>query len=699
MILLIIFFAIAETVIYFILRKKTFELLKFTAKLLVVAVLIELTVFQYPSYRLVFGDYPYKILSVSDAECGNCQYSESAGGIELHGTDEINLVYRDINAKVGTVHINVKYPDDDKSQCFNFFADMTDKTGYYYRMKIIDSQFISGSENSCYSMVHLSGETGTARFRFSGLDEENSCVIESIELNKKIPFDVIYLRVLIIVLFCTFIYACIKFHSMCIIHVCEKRKFCNTALAVITSVAVCCIICMVLSKIPHGEFIDRFRLTEGDQLTQELVLAFENSQVNLLDMPDEKLLAMENPYDTGSRYYNDIPALWDRVLYNGKYYSYYGIAPLIIFLPYHLITGYFFPTDIAVMIFSCVGIVFLALFYDKLVKRLFEKIPVSVYISGLVILLASCGIWFSAGRPKFYECAISSGFLCVTAGAYFLIKSGKIKLLNTAVSSVLFGLAVMCRPTLALYVICVCVYHILSVKKVNKKVFYLISAFLPIIIIGAVQMWYNYARFGSVFDFGIQYSLTVNDFTHTEFHVHQMLIGVYNFILASPAFIPEYPFVTTPFSQLGINGYYFNDTGNTSGVLFSSLTAFSYIFSATALKKLPDFKSGVKSAVLVGLPCVVMPMIIVCASWESGYSVRYLADFSWQIVIGSLIILFFLYIKCRYYIIKRFACVTIGLTAVYTVLVNAVQVFNFTFPQADYPHFADGLRRFVEIFY
>lgn len=699
MILLIILFAIAETVLYLICRRKKSYVLEFSAKLLVIAVLLELTVFQYPSYRLVFGDYPQKTLYVSGAEYGNCQYSESAGGIELHGTDEINLVYRDINAKVGTVHVNVKYPDDNKNQCFNFFADMTDETGYYYRMKIIDSQFISGSEHSCYSMVHLSGETGTARFRFSGLDEENSCVIESIELNKKIPFDVIYSRVLIIVLFGTFIwYICTKTSAVCSA-VCVKRKFCNIALIAVTSVAVCCIICMVISKIPHGEFIDRFRLTEGDQLTQELVLAFENGQVNLLDMPDEKLLAMENPYDTGSRYYNDIPALWDRVLYNGKYYSYYGIAPLVIFLPYHLITGYFFPTDIAVMIFSCIGIVFLALFYDTLVKRWFEKIPAVMYISGLVILLASCGIWFSAGRPKFYECAVSSGFACVTAGAYFLIKSEKIKLLNTTVSSVLFGLAVMCRPTLALYVICVCAYHVISVKKVIKKVFYLTSAFLPIIIIGAVQMWYNYARFDSVFDFGIQYSLTVNDFTHTEFHVHQMLIGVYNFILASPAFIPEYPFVTTPFSQLGINGYYFNDTGNTSGVLFSSLTTFAYVFGIKSLKKLYDWKSEVKSALLVGLPCIVMPIIIVCASWESGYAVRYLADFSWQIVCGSLIVIFFNHIRSREYIVQKFYCIAMGLIAVYDVIVNAVQVFDFAFPQAEYPLFADGLRRFVEIFY
>lgn len=696
--ILIILLVLVETILYFVQKKYKSHTLKFSAKLILVVVLLELTVFQYPSYRLAFGDYPQQTLYMADAECGNCEYSETAGGIELHGTDEISLVYRDIGTKIGTVHVNVRYPDDDKSQCFNFYADMTDETGYYYRMKIIQSQFISGSEHSCYAMVNLSGETGTARFRFSGTKEENSCIIESIELNRKIPFDVIYSRVLIITLLGTFLYACAKSKKM-YAPMRENRKICAVALAVITSLAVCGAVAMVVVKIPSGEFVEHFMQTNGDQLNKELVLAFENGQVSLPDTPDEKLLAMENPYDTGSRYYNKVPALWDRALYNGKYYSYYGIAPLILFLPYHLITGYFFPTDIAVMIFSCVGLVFLALFYDKLVMRWFSEIPTAVYISGLVILISSCGIWFSTGRPLFYECAISSGFMCISTGAYILVKSDKVKLFNVFGSSVLFGLAVMCRPTLALYAVCACVYHAIYVKSTDKKVSYLISAFLPFAVLGAVQMWYNYARFNSVFDFGIQYSLTVNDFTHTEFHVHQMLIGVYNLLFAPPAFIPDYPFVKTPFSQLGINGFYFNDTGNSSGILFASLTVFAYVFSGKTVKSLPDWKSRIEKVLIIGLPCVIMPLIIVCATWESGYAVRYMADFSWQIVCGSLIIIYFNCIRSRKDIVKKITCIFMGFAVIYALTVNGVQSYNFAFSQEDYPQFADALRRFAEILY
>ena len=35
-----------------------------------------------------------------------------------------------------------------------------------------------------------------------------------------------------------------------------------------------------------------------------------------------------------------------------------------------------------------------------------------------------------------------------------------------------------------------------------------------------------------------------------------------------------------------------------------------------------------------------MPLAIIFSSWESGYAVRYNADFSWQMVIGALVIAF-----------------------------------------------------------
>lgn len=89
-----------------------------------------------------------------------------------------------------------------------------------------------------------------------------------------------------------------------------------------------------------------FTSHEGNQISKELVDAFEHHQVHLLEEPNDKLLSLENPYDSPKRNTEVTQEnfLWDHCLYNGKYYSYYGIGPVLaLFLPYHLITGYYFP--------------------------------------------------------------------------------------------------------------------------------------------------------------------------------------------------------------------------------------------------------------------------------------------------------------------------------------------------------------------
>ncbi|MBO5164075.1 MAG: hypothetical protein J6B75_06465 [Ruminococcus sp.] len=692
--------AAIEAVLYGFLRKNASRTLVFMGKLLLTAAILELTFFQFPSYRLISGDYEHIVLPVADAELDGAEYDPELGGVQVKGTSEISLTYRELGHKVGTAYIQARF-DGEKARQVNFFADMTEETGYYYRMKIIESKVIADSPQSQNAVVQLSGETSSARFRFSGVSENDVCVIESIELNRPVPFDVMPIRVILITVLGTFLYACI-FSCTMQAKYCENRYFCRVSATWVTILAVCCGIILVLQQIPRGGFADRFKLTEGDQITEELVLAFEHGQFDLLSEPSEELLAMENPYDTGSRYYDDVECLWDHAFYNGKYYSYYGIAPLLLFVPYHLITGYFFPADIATMLFASGGLLLLSMLYTAVVRKWFGGISTGAYISGLAIILAACGVWYSVGRPMFYELSISAGFLCCTAGAYFLVTSGifdkgQAKLPRILLSSLLLGLSVMCRPTLAVYAVCGCLFYLLSVKKQEKKWKYLACAFVPLMVLGAFQMYYNYARFGSIFEFGIKYSLTINDFTRTEFHLQNMLIGIYNFLLAPPAFIPDYPFVSTPFSFLGMNGYYFKDEGTISGVIFLALPIFGYFLSGRVMKRLTDRSLRIRAAV-IGLTCIVMPFVIVCSVWESGYSARYMADFSWQVIIGAYAVLFFLFTRSENMLKKRIFTAVMGICCVYTAVVVGIEAYAFSFPQLTCPRYADILDRLLAFY-
>lgn len=99
-------------------------------------------------------------------------------------------------------------------------------------------------------------------------------------------------------------------------------------------------------------------MTTGNQMTKELVDAFRAGQLHLPEEPTEGLLSLENPYDWSQRSALGGRILWDHLLYNGHYYSYYGIAPVfLLFLPYNLLTGFYFPSHFAVLLFGVAGIV------------------------------------------------------------------------------------------------------------------------------------------------------------------------------------------------------------------------------------------------------------------------------------------------------------------------------------------------------
>ena len=222
---------------------------------------------------------------------------------------------------------------------------------------------------------------------------------------------------------------------------------------------------------------------------------------------------------------------WDHVYYDGKYYSDHGIAPVLtFFLPYHKLTGHYFACDMAVWIFSCIGLVFLGLTYLAIAKRWFRDVPAGCVIGGFVILLTACGIWYSVGRTIFYEIAMSCGFMYLNAGAYFLIFFQYAYRWKNIFCShgTLFAVLRICRCCLFVrHLLCMqfvaAVFLLMSIKSssstIKGRILFILCAAVPICVLGGFQMWYNAARFGSPFDFGIKYSLTINDFVHSQFHL------------------------------------------------------------------------------------------------------------------------------------------------------------------------------------
>ncbi len=701
-----VFFALACLGEYFLVycqKRHTSAVVGFAAKCILAILILEPTVCNLPSYHLWFGNYTETQLNMENALLEGNGTRNADGSITISGEEEMVLTFENLKQEIGTIHPDVTFEKTGKEALLKI--DVADETqSKNYRYDIIKQKLVQKREKSQYTACEFSGEVDRLRVKITPISGK-TVTLHNVTVNQTIPMDISWIRVGLLLFLAVFVYAVMKSERLHKSYA-ENRKFCRNAAALITAVFCFLVIFSIDYELGDRTWKDQLHLESGNQMTQELVDAFEAGQVHLLAEPSDELNAMENPYDRNARDQEGGSVLWDHVYFNNHYYSYYGIAPVVlIYLPYHRLTGYYFPDTLGVMLFAIVGIIGLTMVYLTFLKKWFSKTPSGILLACLILLHIVSGIWFSVGRPDFYEAAISAGFACLTWGTFFLMRAnvlggGKISFWKTTLAALLLALAVLCRPTLAVYCICAVVFFLMAIPRVRagngivkngssakQTTLYLVGAAVPILCLAGVQMWYNYARFGSPMDFGIQYSLTINDFTRSQFHFRFVLMALYNYLFNTPVFTAAYPFIHSEFQDMEAGGFFYADvpaTGNTSGLLFLSLPIFAYLFSGVALKQLPQRRDKVRCAAYIGLPCVIMPLVIIASVWESGYAVRYMLDFSWQMTLGALAIIFFLYQKLEQELAKKFLKGLICFAMVWAVIVGGVQVVNQMFRYVEY---------------
>ncbi len=623
-------------------------------KIAAVCFLFEIIVFNFNSTHLFTHDYQPKQLSYTEAECSN--FNISTFQTENQGSGY--LEFKGLNIPVGTITVDAS---SNKKSTVKFNIDVKDDThSAKYYGSLATAEVIKDNERSKTIICNFFGNTRDLKFNFN-VDQDEKITINKITINSPVPLRFSVTRFLIL-FFAVFGMYLLKNNSAMQDTFKKSEKYVRICAYAITAVMV--IFALFLTN--AGRSNDKshslskdFHSESGNQMTKELVDTFKNKTVVIDEDPAEELAKLDNPYDWSQR--DNISYPWDHLYFDGKIYSYYGIAPIILlFLPYNLITGYYFPSSWAVWLFGVIGIIYLTKMYLLLCKKFFEDIKASLIVSGLLILQLTSGIYLCFNYANFYEIAQSAGFVFLPSGFYYMLRSnvignGDIKKRYLAISTALLSFGVLSRPTLALYCIAALFYiyagFITKLKNIKagkaqiKKTYaaYFAAAMLPFVCIGLVQMLYNYARFKSFFDFGIQYSLTINDFTQTEFHTQLTAIGFYNFLLLFPGASERFPFYNLPgVLQFMPQGYYFIATSPVVGLLWRALPLWSYCKAKKAYTVAED-KNKKLYTLLIFISCVVCPFIIIFSIWESGYASRYSVDCAWQMITGALIIAYILY--------------------------------------------------------
>ncbi len=706
----------------FVFLPKSHRTRRVAVVLLVLSFMGELLVANFHSFHLLGGGYEATELPLS-GDTVTVTGAETAGTAAIVSKEggSVTVEFTDIGQPVGTLYLQVDMPEG--TSYVDVKIDAKDDTqAASYRGGVADGRIIQGDARSAVIVLDLSGDVHALRVKLTP-SKGGSLTLTGVGVNEQVPLQFSALRLVLWVLGGMAVYALCTFPSMKKTYGEDRRPTRRVGYAMAAVFVLAAVVITYVSMYDQtGAYTTGFENTWGNQITKEIVDAFRAGQVHLLDEPSKELLAMENPYDWSARSQLGVSAKWDHLLFEGKYYSYYGIAPvLLLFLPYTALTGYYFPTAEAVLLFGAIGLVFLVLLFLEFAEIFGKRIPNSILISTLLVLLVSCGVWYNFVYDNFYEIAQASGFCFTAAGFYFLLRSriigeGKIKYRHIVLSTMCLSWAVLCRPTLALYCFVACIFlgfgYIkhrqatidtlgAETSKAARKVVltratvkYLFAALTCFVVIGGIQMWYNYARFGSVLDFGIQYSLTINDFTRSQYHTDFVMIGMYNFLVAFPQVQPTFPYVLSNFSKLSVNGYYYVANQNAVGILWRALPSLGYLGVVPAWKSMT--KKERLMALCLGLTtCVIAPLIIIFSIWESGYGVRYCCDFAWQIILGGAGLLFILYARVCEGQGKTILRHAFTVAAVLALIVNGAMIYDYLSKTG---HMTADYLRFARIF-
>ncbi|MBO5042679.1 MAG: hypothetical protein J6D87_06920 [Clostridia bacterium] len=704
----ICFFVLSAACLLLPLKQKTKN---FAVALLLISLACEVLVCNFHSFHLLGGDYePYAVPLQS--ETVTVAGGEEKTPLTTKKGGKLEIVLKDLKRPVGTLRLDLAFSDEQKDEK----GKVTVKTANYadvkisikdvtqsanYRSGVADAKVIRDDERSAYTVLDLTGDVSDMKVVVTA-PANATVTLQSMTLNERIPMQFSAVRLILFVLECMAVYALVT-------AACMKKTFGESPMTLYRTTAAVTAVMLIGALIvtwvsmydQTGGISTGFHNLTGNQITQEIVDAFRAGQVHLLAEPSEELLAMENPYDWSARSALGVSAKWDHLLFDGKYYSYYGIAPvLLLFLPYNLLTGYYFPTAEAVFLFGAVGILFLSLLFLEFAKIFCKKIPNSILVSTLVILQFSSGVWYNFVYDNFYEIAQASGFMFTCMGFFFLLRSrvigeGKILYRHLVLSTMCLSWAVLCRPTLALYCVVACIFIVFGYLKHREEikaatsvpsqqksalkratVKYLFASLTCFVVIGGIQVVYNYARFGNPLDFGIQYSLTINDFTRSQYHTDFVMIGLYNFLFAFPNIQPEFPYVMSNFSTLSTNGYYFVANRNAIGILWRALPSLGYLGAVPAWRSLSK-KEKIQALCLLIPTCVIAPLIIIFSIWESGYGVRYCCDFAWQIILGGAAVLYLLYVRVAEGQGKTILRHAFTVAMVLAVIVNGAMIYDY----------------------
>jgi hypothetical protein len=286
-----------------------------------------------------------------------------------------------------------------------------------------------------------------------------------------------------------------------------------------------------------------------------LAKAFKQHQLYLIEEPPPALLALEDPYNYIVRKEKGIESYpWDASLYNGKFYFYWGPAPslLLTLLPNETLDHI---RDVhLVLAFFCGLFVYSVLLSYSLWLKANKSLPPWLYGACILAVGMSAPTAQLLNSSRVYEVAISGCQFFFIGGLYWAFTAftdeslslPKILLAGLHWAFAL-GTRITIQPVILLATGMMLIYAVKQVKPLSLKTHLPIVLYLctPLAIAAIGIGWYNWARFGSLLEFGLKYQLANVNYSifHDSFSAGYIKDNLYNYFTHPIRISRTFPFL------------------------------------------------------------------------------------------------------------------------------------------------------------
>lgn len=378
--------------------------------------------------------------------------------------------------------------------------------------------------------------------------------------------------------------------------------------------------------------------------------AFMKKQVSLDIEPEAALAEMDNVYDTSERNAKQTLGMWDFAYYKGKYYSYFGCTPVLTFnFPYYWINDELPTVGMTVSFFGILAIWFMCRAILAAVKLLVPKANLLILLSFLMITPGVSGIYYCINGGSMYTvptiCGLCWLFACLWLGIKACLTSNKpLKLICLFASGVSLALCAGSRPGIALSsAILIPLFIGILRNKEQKPVFRGAQAAcfcVPLLIGGVLLMMYNNARFGSPFDFGFTYQLTVSDISANKLSLAGLPPMLYHYIFQMPRSSMYFPFFEPTYCVL-FNYQKYTYLADCIGVFTYPVIVAGVIMIPTALRKNKCMNNCNATMIQQRSIIILCFAIALFTGWSNfclgGAITRYIVDLMPLLLIGTLV--------------------------------------------------------------